>query len=342
MKVLVTGGSGYIGSHAVRELSRAGHEVVIVDNISTGHRQLCDGFEWVRANISDRKRIAPLLERVDAVMHFAASAYVGESMQNPRKYFLNNVECGLAFLDAVLASPVRLFIFSSSCATYGIPATLPVDESAATSPINPYGATKLFFEQLLSAYNASHGLRYVALRYFNAAGADESGTIGEIHDPETHLIPLALKAALGIAPPLTIFGEDLETPDGTCIRDYVHVSDLAAAHVLALEYLAIGGASTRLNLGTGQGTSIRELIQRFERLTGRVIPHQFAPPRAGDPPILYADPSRARAVLGWTAKRDIDQILQTAWRWEQRLQEIAFWNPGRDPRPRKSRKFAFS
>jgi UDP-glucose-4-epimerase GalE len=319
MRVLVTGGSGYVGCHAIRELADAGHEVVVYDNLSTGNRKLCDGFDLIEGDIADINKLTPILDRVDAVMHFAASAYVGESVTNPRKYFRNNVESALALMDAVLASKVRKFIFSSSCATYGLPRTLPIVESFPKEPINPYGATKLFFERVLSAYSVSHGLSYVALRYFNAAGAHQSGLIGEIHDPETHLIPLALKAVLRTAPPLKIFGKDLDTPDGTCIRDFVHVSDLGAAHVLALEYLADGGRSLSLNLGTGKGTSIKELISAIQRLTGCEVPHEFAAARAGDPPSLYADPAKAKEVLGWAAKRDLDEILVSAWKWQQKL-----------------------
>jgi len=319
MRVLVTGGSGYVGCHAIRELADAGHEVIVYDNLSTGHRNLSDGFELIEGDVADIKTLALVLDRVDAVMHFAASAYVGESVINPRKYFRNNVESALALMDAVLASKVRKFIFSSSCATYGVPKVLPIVESLPKEPINPYGATKLFFERVLSAYSVSHGLNYVALRYFNAAGAHHSGLVGEIHDPETHLIPLALKAILRTAPPLKIFGKDLDTPDGTCIRDFVHVSDLGTAHVLALEYLADGGRSLSLNLGTGKGTSIREITDAILRLTGRAVPQEFAPAREGDPPALYADPSKAKEILGWVPKRDLNEILISAWRWQQKL-----------------------
>src|SRR5579863_7989697 len=247
MRVLVTGGSGYIGSATVRELVQSGHTVIIYDDLSTGHRKLSKGFELIEGDIADRSKMLPALRRVDAIIHFAASAYVGESVRNPRKYFRNNVEAALALMDSVLESDVRTFVFSSSCAVYGLPVSLPIRESSAKEPINPYGATKLFFERVLAAYSVSHGLRFAALRYFNAAGTHPIGTVGEIHDPETHLIPLAIRAALGIGPPLRVFGRNLDTPDGTCVRDYIHVADLASAHVKALEYLSQGGQSVELN-----------------------------------------------------------------------------------------------
>ena len=320
MKVLVTGGSGYVGSHTVRELAEAGHEVVIYDNLSTGNRKLSDGFDLVEGDIADGEKLAPILARVDAVMHFAACAYVGESVANPRKYFQNNVESALKLMDAVLASKVRKFIFSSTNSIYGVPKTLPITEDSEKDPINPYGATKLFFEHVLAAYSASHGLKYAALRYFNAAGAHANGSIGEVHDPETHLIPLVLKAALGVVPPIKVFGHDLPTPDGTCIRDYIHVSDLGAAHVLALQYLADGGESVSINLGTGRGTSVKEIMDSFKRLTGIDVPHELAPPRAGDPPALFANATRAKELLGWVATRDVDEILTSAWKWQQKLE----------------------
>jgi UDP-glucose-4-epimerase GalE len=319
MRVLVTGGSGYVGSSTVRELAAAGHEILIYDNLSTGHRKLSAGFELVVGDISDREKLRSCLKNVDAVMHFAASAYVGESVANPRKYFRNNVESALALMDSVLESDVRLFVFSSSCAVYGVPQILPIAESSPKEPINPYGATKLFFERVLSSYSVSHGLRYATLRYFNAAGAHASGEVGEIHAPETHLIPLAIKAALGTAPPLTIFGEDMGTPDGTCIRDFIHVSDLASAHLKAMHYLAEGGASLALNLGTGKGTSIKEVLGAVERASKRKVPHVFAPPRTGDPPVLFAEARKAKEILGWEARFDLDEIIQGALRWEEHL-----------------------
>lgn len=321
MRVLVTGGSGYVGSHAVRELSDAGHEVTIYDDLSTGHRLLSNGFELIEGDIADTAKLSACLKRMDAVLHFAASAYVGESVRNPHKYFHNNVESALKMLDTVLASGVRRFIFSSSCAIYGAPRDLPIVESACKEPISPYGATKLFFERVLSAYGQSHGLRYVALRYFNAAGAHASGSIGEIHDPETHLVPLTLKAALGSAPPVKVFGRNFDTPDGTCIRDFIHVSDLGSAHALALDYLEGGGDSVSLNLGTGRGVSVAELLEVVRRITGKDVPHVYTEARAGDPPVLYANPRKAKEVLGWEAKRDFDEILSSAWKWEQKLGE---------------------
>jgi UDP-glucose-4-epimerase GalE len=319
MRVLVTGGSGYVGSHALRELTAAGHEAIVYDNFSTGFRFLSKGYPVVVGDIADTALLAEHLEDVDAVMHFAASAYVGESTANPRKYFKNNVESALLLLDAVLASPVRKFVFSSTCAVYGSPAQLPIEESSPREPINPYGATKLFFERVLRAYSDAHGLRSVSLRYFNAAGAHAGGEIGELHDPETHLIPLALRAALGTAPPLTVFGSDLPTPDGTCIRDYVHVTDLGRAHVKALDYLADGGETTALNLGTGRGVSILELMAAIRRTSGLEVPHTFAPPRQGDPAMLYAQPARAKQVLDWTAEHEIDSIVSSAMAWERTL-----------------------
>jgi len=317
MRVLVTGGSGYIGSHAVRALSRQGHKVVIYDNLSTGHARLSDGFTLVRGDIADQERLERCLQHVDLVMHFAASAYVGESVQNPRKYFENNVQSALRLVDSLLRCEVRKIVFSSTCAVYGTPQQLPIVESSPKEPINPYGDTKLFFERVLAAYAHSHGLRYVALRYFNAAGAADDNSIGECHDPETHIIPLALRAAVGNGPPLDLFGSHLPTPDGTCVRDFIHVEDLARAHTSAAEYLESGGPAVALNLGTGRGTSLQTLLGEIESVTGFPVPHRLADARLGDPPVLYADPTRAREVLGWRAERNLTDIIQTAFAWEQ-------------------------
>jgi UDP-glucose 4-epimerase len=319
LTVLVVGGAGYIGSHAALALKRRGYEAIIYDNLVAGHAALAEGFELVVGDISDTSKLALLLRRVNAVMHFAAHTYVGESVVNPRKYFQNNVLGGVSLLNAVLDSKVRKFIFSSSCAVYGTPAKVPMSEDLPRVPVNPYGVTKLIFEQALEAYGPAYALGYVNLRYFNAAGADESGTIGEMHSPETHLIPSAFEAIRGQRPALDIFGDKYPTPDGTCVRDYIHVSDLAEAHVLALEYLA-DGTSQAVNLGTGRGRSVREVLSAIRRVTGREVPSRTAPPRAGDPPELVADPTRAEKLLNWKAKRSLDEIVATAWKWDEHVQ----------------------
>ena len=296
MKILVTGGAGYVGSHAIRSLARHGHQVTVYDNLSTGHRCLADGFELIVADLEDAAQLSRALSGVDLVMHFAASAYVGESVQNPRKYFRNNVQNGLSLLNAAVDAGVRYFIFSSSCAVYGVPDKVPITEDTLCQPVNPYGETKLFFERILNAYSGAYGLEAVALRYFNAAGADESGGIGELHNPETHLIPLALEAAAGLRPYLEVFGNDYPTSDGTCIRDYIHVTDLAEAHAMAVDFLQgqSGGAFTALNLGTGGGHSIKQVVATVEKITGHSVPLRITERRPGDPPTLVADPSRAQ------------------------------------------------
>lgn len=318
MKVLVIGGAGYIGSHAARVLRKHGHEVVIFDDLSTGFEFLAKGFEFIRGDLGDTARVKPILQRVDAVMHFAAYAYVGESVTNPRKYFRNNVESGLNLLNAIVDVGIKPLVFSSTCAVYGIPAKVPISEDTVRQPINPYGVSKLFFEQALEAYSRAYGLRFAALRYFNAAGADESGEIGELHNPETHLIPLALAATKDDGLPLQIFGNDYPTPDGTCIRDYIHVNDLAEAHAIALNRLAGGADSFAVNLGTGQGCSVMEIVQAAETVTGKKVQRVVGPRRAGDPPALVADPSRAQQMLQWKAKYSLKDIVSTAWNWAQR------------------------
>lgn len=321
MSVLVVGGAGYIGSHAAHALKRRGYEAIIYDNLCTGHASLAQGFELIAGDISDAGKLKPVLQRVDAVMHFAAHAYVGESVLEPRKYFQNNFVAAFSLLNSVLDCKVRKFIFSSTCATYGTPESMPITEETPQLPVNPYGASKLAFEQALRAYDRAYGLRSVSFRYFNAAGADESGLVGEVHSPETHLIPSAFEAIHGERPALEIYGNDYPTPDGTCVRDYIHVNDLAEAHVMGLEYLEHGG-STALNLGTGRGNSVNEVIATIERVTGREVPRRMAPRRAGDPPELVADPSRAEKVLNWKAKRSLEQIVATAWNWDQSRRRV--------------------
>jgi UDP-glucose-4-epimerase GalE len=322
MAILVVGGAGYIGSHTARALRRSGYEVVLYDNLSTGSRRLAQGFELIEGDIANAATLRPALARADALMHFAAHAYVGESVENPRKYFRNNVVSALSLLNSALDAGIRRIVFSSSCAVYGVPSQIPITEQTPREPVNPYGASKLFFENALEAYGRAYGLRSVSLRYFNAAGADESGEIGEIHDPETHLIPLALAASTTKGRELQIYGSDYDTPDGTCIRDYIHVNDLADAHVRALKYLE--GAdensdeSLALNLGTGRGHSVLEIVQAAETATGRPVRRIMQPRRAGDPPMLIADPAKAQTVLGWSAKRNLGDIISSAWAWMQK------------------------
>jgi UDP-arabinose 4-epimerase len=316
--VLVIGGAGYIGSHAARALRRAGHEVTILDNLSTGYEFLASEFELVKGDILDGLLLKRILTGVDAVMHFAAHAYVGESVTNPRKYFRNNVEGGLSLLNTMSEAGVKKIIFSSTCAVYGEPAKVPIDENTPRQPVNPYGVSKLFFEQALESYDRAYGLRFASLRYFNAAGAEGSGEIGELHDPETHLIPLALSAAAGTGPELRVFGSDYPTPDGTCIRDYVHVSDLADAHVKALEHLAKGQSSIAANLGSGTGYSVQQVISAVEQATGKTVPRKLAPRRPGDPPVLVANPAKAQALLHWKATRGLPEIVESAWKWMQK------------------------
>ncbi len=318
--VLVLGGAGYIGSHTLLHLRTAGVDAFAYDNLSVGHRAAVLDADLVAGDLAD----GDLLERtlrsrgVDAVFHFAACCYVGESVENPEKYYRNNVVNAITLLSAMRRAGVSLYVFSSTCATFGNPLRPTLAEDHPQDPINPYGRTKLMMEQMLPDWERAYGLRSVCLRYFNAAGADPSGRIGEDHEPETHLIPLVLRAALGLAPPVRILGTDYDTPDGTCIRDYIHVNDLAEAHRLALEHLRAGGASGHFNLGNGQGYSVREVIAAAERVTGRTVPAVTAPRRAGDPPRLVADWRKARERLGWTPRfGDLDTIIETAWRWHR-------------------------
>jgi UDP-glucose-4-epimerase GalE len=318
--VLVTGGAGYIGSHAAKALAKAGYVPVTYDNLVYGHREAVRWGPFVEGDLADKARVLEALRRyeVGAVMHFAAFAYVGESMTKPQLYFHNNVGSTLTLLDAMLEADVRRIVFSSTCATYGIPDKVPMDEATPQRPINPYGETKLMMERALYWYGQAYGIASVSLRYFNAAGADPEGEIGEAHDPETHLIPLVLDAALGRRADVQVFGTDYETRDGTAIRDYIHVADLADAHVKAIQYLERGGATTAINLGTGAGHTVREVIEAVERITGRKVPRREVDRRAGDPPALVADAGRAEAVLGWRPRMsDLDSIVRTAWNWHR-------------------------
>jgi UDP-glucose 4-epimerase len=321
MNVLVTGGAGYIGSHMVRVLVRAGHQVSVVDDLSSGSRAAVPAsVAFLRADVRDRAQVTALLRRhkVEAVCHFAARIQVGESVTDPRLYYRTNVASAIELLESVLDAGVRSFIFSSTAAVYGDPQAPLLDETHRTAPVNPYGESKLTIEKVLASYASAYGLRYAALRYFNAAGADAAGGIGEAHAPETHLLPLVLEAAMGRRPAITVYGDDYATPDGTCVRDYIHVSDLAEAHLSALEYLAAGGASGAFNLGTGQGHSVREVIDAVSRVTGRPVPFLLGARRAGDPGVLVAAVGRARDVLGWSAHRPgLDRIVDDAARWHR-------------------------
>jgi UDP-glucose 4-epimerase len=321
MKVLVAGGAGYIGSHCVRQLAAAGHEAVVVDNLVYGHRAaVASSIRLHDINLSDPAAIERVLvaEKPEAVMHFAAFAYVGESVSTPLKYYQNNVVATLNLLEAMIRHGIKKFVFSSTCATYGIPEKMPITEDSPQKPINPYGQTKLDVENMLKALAPATGLSFAAFRYFNAAGASEDGVIGEDHEPETHLIPLAFRAAQGLAPALQVFGNDYPTPDGTCLRDYVHVDDLSRAHIAAFAKLATPGAQHFYNLGTGKPTSVLEVIHAVEKVSGLKVPMKFAPRRAGDPPALFADASKAMRELNWTPKyQSIEPIIETAWRWHQ-------------------------
>jgi UDP-glucose 4-epimerase len=321
MNILVVGGAGYIGSHCVRQILAAGHRPVILDNFVYGHRAAVPaGVSLHEGNLGDAPFVRRVLdaERIDAVMHFAAYCYVGESVTDPMKYYFNNVVATLHLLQAMRDAGVRRFIFSSTCATFGIPATLPIHENLPQAPINPYGQTKLDIEQVLKALAVAHGLSFAVFRYFNAAGAAEDGSIGEDHAPETHLIPLAIDVATGRRPHLQLFGIDYPTPDGTCLRDYVHVDDLSRAHIAACTRLDAPGTQLFYNLGTGRPTSNREVIAAVEEITGRPVRVVEAPRRAGDPPALFADSAQARRELGWVVKfPDIKSIVATAWKWHQ-------------------------
>jgi UDP-arabinose 4-epimerase len=321
MHVLVTGGAGYIGSHTCKMLAKAGFQPIVLDDLRRGHRSAVQWGPLIEGDCGDAATLEQAFTTypIKAVIHFAAYAYVGESLQIPDVYFRNNVVATMSLLDAMKVHGVTTIVFSSSCATYGVPIAVPIAEDHPQAPINPYGETKLIVERLLHWYGVSYGFSWSALRYFNAAGADLDGELGEVHEPEPHLLPRILGAASGHWPYFEIYGTDYETPDGTAIRDYVHVTDLAEAHVLATQYLLAGGASSAFNLGTGSGHSVREVIAAAEAATGKEIPVVQRPRRGGDPPRLIADTTRSRDVLGWQPRySDLPTILETAWQWQNR------------------------
>ena len=318
MRILVTGGAGYIGSHTAKLLAASGHTPIVFDDLTQGHDWAVKWGPLERGSLGDQGRLREVFtsQKVEAVVHFAASALVGESMSQPTKYFRNNTVATLNLLDAMRDAGVATIVFSSTCATYGDPVRVPIDETHPQAPVNPYGESKLMVEKILRWYGSAYGLKWIALRYFNAAGADPDGEIGEDHDPETHLLPLVIGAALGTRPPVKVFGTDYPTPDGSAIRDYVHVMDLADAHLRALERLGNGTASQAINLGTGQGHSVRSVIETVNRVGGKKVPFEQASRRAGDPPELVAAPGRAREVLGWSCRyAALDVIVEHAWKW---------------------------
>lgn len=318
--VFVTGGAGYVGSHCAKAFANAGWTVVTYDNLSRGHRDLVKWGDLIEGDILDRASLSAALEQIrpDAVAHFAAYAYVAESMAQPAAYYRNNVVGTMNLLDAMIEADVRQMVFSSSCATYGISDEI-ITEDTPQNPINPYGETKKICEKMIRDYGTAHGLRSVILRYFNAAGCDPDGETGERHDPEPHVIPLAIRGAMDGTFTFNILGGDYDTPDGTCVRDYIHVSDLADAHERALDYLSSGGVSEIFNLGTGQGSSVMQLADAVSKVAGKEVPRVIADRRPGDPPILVASAEKARDVLGWQPKRsDLESILTSAWDWFQR------------------------
>lgn len=319
--IVVTGGAGYIGSHMVRLLGEMGLDSITFDNLSRGHREMVTSGTFIEGDLSETSRLVQIFKehRVKAVFHFAADSLVGESEEDPRRYYLNNVAKGIQLLDAMLEAGVSKIVFSSSAAVYGEPLRIPIDEDHPEAPVNVYGTTKLIMENMMRTYAAAYGLRFASLRYFNAAGAAPDSRIGEDHDPETHLIPLVLDAALGRRQEITVFGSDYDTPDGTCIRDYIHVADLAEAHILALKHLDSGGGPAVYNLGNGKGFSVREVIKAVERVTGRTIPVREGARRKGDPARLVASSERIRKDWGWKPRfADLDVMVETAWIWHRK------------------------
>lgn len=324
--LLVVGGAGYIGSHIVLDLLEKERQVLVLDNFVYGHEDFVQDIPFIRGDLGDGALLDSIFTEynITGVFHFAAFAYVGESVEKPAKYYHNNVVATLTLLDKMVEHKIPRFIFSSTCATYGVPDSVPIREEDPQAPINPYGRTKLMVEHILADYEKAYGLQSVIFRYFNAAGADPRGRRGERHDPETHLIPLVLAAAAGKRKNISVFGDDYNTPDGTCIRDYIHVNDLSQAHILGLEYLEEGRPSTVFNLGNGQGFSVLEIIAGCREITGRDIPVEMAPRRAGDPPALIGDAAKAREILGWRPRHaSLEDILGTAWRWHQKDWQIS-------------------
>ena len=317
--ILVIGGAGYIGSHMVRMLAKQGYNPVVFDNLSKGHREAVANYPFELGDLGDKARLSEVFKKygIEAVMHFAAFAEVGESVKEPSKYYHNNVAKVLDLLDALVENDIKYFVFSSTAATFGEPIRPKIDESHPQNPINPYGNTKLMVEKILADFDTAYGLKATALRYFNASGADDSGEIGESHNPETHLIPIVLQAAAGKRASIKMFGTDYPTPDGTCVRDYVHVNDLARAHILALEKMFKDNVSERFNLGSGNGFSVAEIVKEAKRITGIDFTVEKAPRRDGDPAVLVADSAKAERILGWKPQYNLTRIIETAWNWEQ-------------------------
>ncbi|SHJ50439.1 UDP-glucose 4-epimerase GalE [Paramaledivibacter caminithermalis] len=323
--ILIVGGAGYIGSHVNKNLNKKGYRTVVFDNLSYGHRKFVKWGDFVLGDLANIDQIRLVFQKykIDAVMHFAAFAYVDESMRNPEKYYVNNVMNTINLLRVMKEYDVYNFIFSSTCATYGIPLEIPITEEHPQNPISPYGKSKLMVEKILDDFSRAYGLKYASLRYFNAAGADIDGEIGEQHNPETHLIPLVLDTAIGRRDSIQIFGTDYNTPDGTCIRDYIHVEDLSAAHILALEHLMVGGQSDVFNLGNNDGYSVKEVIKAVKKITNRDIKTTEVSRRAGDPGILIGSAKKAKDILGWKPKyHSLDNIIRTAWNWHRKIYNV--------------------
>ncbi|MGL4363103.1 MAG: UDP-glucose 4-epimerase GalE [Cellulosilyticaceae bacterium] len=321
MKILVVGGAGYVGSHAVKQLCEAGHDVVVVDSLETGYaKSVPENIPFYHVDIRNQEQLEKVfeVEKVDGVMHFAANSLVGESMEKPLKYYGNNVTGAQVLLDVMVTYGVKNIVFSSTAATYGEALEMPITEQTPTNPTNTYGETKLAIEKMLKWTRVAHDLNYVCLRYFNVAGAAEEGYIGEAHNPETHIIPIILQVPLNQRPHITIYGDDYATEDGTCVRDYIHITDLIDAHILAMTYLVNGGESTEFNLGSNSGYSVKEMVEAARRVTGHPIPQVMGERRAGDPAVLIASSKKAKEVLGWEPKHtNIDEIIASAWKWHQ-------------------------